>query len=390
VAIPIVLLLLAALSAAVMAYGTAPNWAQYPNGFEFILLARRLQWPMVVISLALCLALLGLIIAGRRRAWWLIGLAPVLALFVHRFSSNPMDRFLVVEEPAFVAAGEAKFLSDDDWVVGLHFADADYAYPYACVFEAPVVIHADHDQRVAIMWSAYANRAIAVQIGRDLRAADLEVVSMPANALLLYNSRLGQFINGLTGLTPKGDKPEGFREAIPVTKTTWKVWRTTRPETKVLSPVGANYADAPRAPIRPVYPMPPVVGAALVTGPVAVVGRSDPIAFPSELVTATPLNFNADGVPVLVFRDARDGSIRAFERKVDDLRPRFRTNSDRKRPKALFVDEDTSAGWDANGRAVDGPTEFRGKRLTPIIAEDGLNPGVMKYWYPGLKLVTTP
>jgi hypothetical protein len=388
VLIPIVLLIFATLAGGMMAYGTHAGWAQYPHGYEFILLARRLQWPMAALSLALCIAVLALIISGRRRAWWLIGLGPVLALFVHRFASDSASRFLVVEGPSFVSAEHARFVADEDWVIGLRFADVDYAFPFAALYAAPVVIHADHDKRLAVMWSAYANRAVAVQIGRELRAGDLEVVSMPANALLLYNRRLGQFINALTGLTPSGERPGGFREIIPVTKTTWKVWRTRHPETKVLVPMGPGFAAAPRGPIRPTNPLPPPMGRTPTFAKIVVVGMQQPIAIPSDDVGTAPMNLTADGGPVLVFRDARDGTVRAFARRIDDLRPHFRVNTDRKRSKAQFVDKDTGAGWNADGVAVDGPAEIRGRRLIAVPVEDGLYAEVMQCWYPGLKIVT--
>jgi hypothetical protein len=316
VLLPVSLLTSATLAAAVMAYGTHAAWAQFSYGFEFILVARRLQWPLGALSIVLCLAVLGLVIAGRRRAWWLIGLAPVLALFIHRFASDSSNRFHVVEDPPFVSAQEAaKFVGDADWVVGLRFGDHDYAYPYAALFETPVVIHAEHDRRLAVMWSAYANRALAVEIGRDLRGADLDVVSMPANALLLYNRRIGQFINGLTGLTPAGGTPDGVRSAVPLVKTTWKAWRDARPATKVLALAGPGHATAPRAPIRPTLPMPKRPAGPDLEARVVLVGVKEPAAFLAEAVTAEPLNLTADGAPALVFRNPGDGTVRAFDRR---------------------------------------------------------------------------
>jgi hypothetical protein len=237
------------------------------------------------------------------------------------------------------------------------------------------------------MWSPYANRVTAVQVGRELRAADLDVVSMPANALLVYNKRLGQFINALTGLTPAGGKPNGFKDGVPVTKTTWGAWRTRHPETKVMMPLRPEDKSSPRGPIAPVYPMAPMQDES--DAQVIVVGTHAPLAVPSASVKTAPMNLAADDSPVLLFRDPADGTPRAFARRVDDLRPRFRVNTDRKkRPKAVFVDDDTGAGWDANGIAVDGPPEFRGKRLSRIAVEDALSSRVMRHWYPNLKVVS--
>jgi hypothetical protein len=383
----VVLLFFATLSAAGMAYGTHPGWARFEHGMDVILMARRLQGPMGVASVLLCLTMVALVIAGKKRAWWLIGLAPVMVLFGHRFMSDPADQFVVTEEPLFVAADDAKFVGEADSVVGLRFADQDYAYPYAALFQTPVVLQTDHDQRIAVMWSPYANRVTAVQAGRELRAADLDVVSMPANALLVYNKRLGQFINALTGLTPAGGKPNGFKDVVPATKTTWKAWRTRHPETKVMMPLRPEDKSAPRGPITPAFPLPPMKDESDVQ--VMVLGSQAPLAMPSTSLKTTPLNLTADDTPVLLFRDPVDGTPRAFARRVEDLRPRFRLNTDRKkRPKAVFVDDDTGAGWDANGVAVDGPPEFRGKRLARVLVEDGLSSRVMRHWYPNLKVVT--
>ena len=123
-----------------MAYGADARWGTYPWGLGLIMLARRLQWPMIALSLILCIALLALVISGKRRAWWLIGLAPVLALFGHRFVTDPINRYGVVDDPVFVAASDAAFLGEDDYVVGVVFNDRAYAYPYACLYETPVVV----------------------------------------------------------------------------------------------------------------------------------------------------------------------------------------------------------------------------------------------------------
>jgi hypothetical protein len=120
---------------------------------------------------------------------------------------------------------------------------------------------------------------------------------------------------------------------------------------------------------------------------VVLVGAKEPVALNAEAVTAEPLNLTVDGTPALVFRDPGSGSVRAFDRRIAvDLRPRFVRNADPKRKDALFVDKDANAGWNAEGRALDGPSGVRGRRLKPLPVEDGLYWGVMKHWYPSLEL----
>ena len=132
-------------------------------------------------------------ISGKRRAWWLIGLAPVLALFAHRFTAGPSAAFAVYEDPTFVAAVDATFLGPDDYVVGLQFQDDWYAYPYATLFHYPVVAQANHDKRMLLMWSPFANRANAVNITRDLRGRHLVMVKGRPEKLEVSRSFLHLF-----------------------------------------------------------------------------------------------------------------------------------------------------------------------------------------------------
>lgn len=384
--LPLGLILPAVLAAAAVAYGTHPAWGQYAHGLDVILVARRLQGPLVALSLALCLSLLALVAAGKRRAWWLVALLPVLTLFVHRFVTDPVNKLSVVESPPFVPAAQATFVGDADYVVGLKFGDVAYAYPYAALYSAPVLVQDDHDRRLVLMWSAFANRAVAVVTSREVRARDLDIVGNPANALLLYNGRVGQFINGLTGLTPKGERPTGFRDRVPTVKMTWKQWRQQNPETKVFALTTTPDPRAPKGPLRPSLPMPPAPDGRKAEEWVTLVGTTRPSAVRCDDVGGEPLNLHADDVPVLLFRSAPDGAVRAFNRQLEDLSPRFDVNTKSKWPDARFVDRDTGSGWDANGKALYGPKEYKGRKLPPVPVEDDLYWGVMKFWYPQLEL----
>ncbi len=367
-----------------MAYGTHADWAQFEHGLAMIMLVRRLQWPLVALSLILCIALIALVIAGKRRAWWLIGLAPVLALFALRFTAGPAVPFAVYEDPVFVSATEAKFLRDDDHVVGLKFQDDWYAYPYATLYHYPVVTQADHDKRMMLLWSPYANRAVATTIARHLRGRDLDVVSMPAGALLIYNMRIGQFINGLTARTPDNAVPRGFESPIATTKMTWLAWRAAHPDTKVLAAPGGGVAGGPSAPIPPRQKIPPIQSDVPLDKTIALVATSQPAAVLPEELNANPINISAGDTPVFVFRDPA-GVARAFDRHVEsDLMPPFRTARGEGRKGAAFIDSYTDTAWSVAGVAMDG--ELKGRKLTPVPIEENLTWGVMKYWYPKLEL----
>jgi hypothetical protein len=382
------LITLATVLAAVVAYGTHPGWAQYPHGLGVILFCRQAQWPALFLSVVATLSVVAMVAAGKRRAWWLIGLAPVLALFLHRFATDPTGGMASIEDPAFVPAARASFVNDEDYVVGLTFGDKAYAYPYAGLYSTPVVIHAQHDHRILVIWSPTANRALATTLKRSLRARDLDIVSTPANALLLYDTGRGQFINGLTGLTTRGEKPPAFAAPIPTAKMPWRQWRALHADTVVMVPTGALAARAPRQPLLPSCPMPWKAGQEAAQQPVVVVGTASPVALASSELHGAPVNVTADGGPVVAFRDPSSQLVRAYARKLDDLAPRFKPCRDPARVTkgAVLIDVDTDSGWNADGVAVDAKKQFRNRKLPPVVAEDGLYWGVMKYWYPKLEL----
>ena len=371
--LPLLISFLAALLAAMMSYGVDPRWAEHPWGLGLIMLARRLQWPLVALSLILCLALLALVISGKRRAWWLIALAPVMALFAHRFVTDPLNRYDIADEPGFVSISQAAFVNDDDHVVGVVFNEQPYAYPYACLFETPVIVQSDRDQRLLLMWSPFANAATALAVELELKARQLDIASAPADGLLLYNSRRGEFIAAMTGRTPAGKQPAGVKSRLPVTKTTWKRWKSRFPQSRVMLPRDRSYDGS----VKP-----------LVRGTdesITLIGHDAPLALPSSAITFQPINTDADGAPVLIFRDEKTGAVRAFDRRIEsDLIPQFRANSDNRRHKgAPFIDADTDSGWTRDGVAIDGAS--KGKKLKSVLVQEEVWSRPARYWHPQLQ-----
>ena len=384
---PVLLIVSAVLAATAVAYGTEPLWASYPHGLGVILWCRRLQWPLVVVAVAASLGVIGVVAGGRRRAWWLAGVVPVAALLAHRFVTGPGLAFAAVDDPPTVSAAGAAFLRDDDWVVGVVANGEACAYPYAVLFHRPVIVRADPGgrRRTAVFWSAYANCATAVSVDWDVRGRDLEVVSFPVNAVLAYDRRLGQFVNGVTGRTPGGGVPVGFGRAVATVKTTWAAWRAGHPRTVVVGPADAGWTASPAGPVPPRWRVPGEAGLPD-TRLVCVVGNA--LVMPSDRVGRRPWNGSAGPTPVLVVRGA-DGAARAFDRSVPgDLVPRFAVASDPSRPAVAWVDADVGATWSAEGALVAGPAELKGARLAAVPVVDDLYRGVERYWCPGLHEVT--
>lgn len=390
---------LSLVAAAVMSYGTHPAWANHHGGLDLILFARRYQWPLAAVALGLCVGVASMVIARKISGWWLIVLAPVLALFVHRFGTDPINRLRIIDGPQLVSVQQAQaFVGDDDEVVGIVLGDQAYAYPYAALFRFPVIIQPQHDQRMILLWSAYANCVRAFRIDPDLKARHLDIVSIPANALLVYNHRLGQFINGVTGRIQLGSGriggiPTGFGQQLATQKMAFARWRQMYPATQVMLPPAPDDQPLPTGPIKPAYATAHDAEAAAAPGGgapnrfvqdrVALVGDEEPVVIRSGMIGPDPIHLSAGKQPVLVFRDSRTGLVRAFERLIKpDLFLHFHINTDRRRPDARWIDAESNSGWTADGVAIDGPE--KSTHLAPVFVQDDLYGGVIKYWYPSL------
>ena len=245
--LPLFLIALATLSAAVAVYGTLPQWVLHEHGMQIIEITRRLQWPLFTLSILLCMTLAVLIIVGKKRAWWLIGFAPVLALFAQQFATGSINAYRILDNPPPVPAAQA-IVTDQEFVVGVRYGENYYAFPYRTLYYAPVIIQNERERRYMLMWSAFANRAVAWHVTRQIQPRELDIVSMPANALLIFNSRVGQFINGLTGITPSGAKPEGFVSTVPTYKMSWARWRNQKGDTGAYWPQFRHRVGCPHGP----------------------------------------------------------------------------------------------------------------------------------------------
>ena len=387
--LPIATFLLGLVASALLAYGVDPYWGGFHHGLAFILITRRLQLPLIGLTLVSIGLTLGMVAGARWKAAWLIGLMPIGTLLVHRFVTDPIQAFHVDDEPNFVAADRATFVHDGDEVVGLTFDDQAFAYPYNVLFENPVVVHADPPHKLVLLWSAYANRAVALTTDWTVKPRELEIVSMPANALLIFNSRVGQFINGITGLMPDGKKASGFDSQIPTQKMSWKSWRHLHPATLVLQPPPDWRGNGPTGPIPPRFKMPATNLPSLPPGTmVAMIQTSQPIAIDESAVTDQPLNVAAGENPLLFFRDDT-GQMRVFLRQVNgDLTPRFFPADeigDAHPAGAILTELDSKSWWTDDGRAIAG--SLKGEKLQPLDVDEGVYLDVLQYWYPGMKLI---
>lgn len=395
--LPLILLAGATAAGSALAYGTHPDLAYWRHGLALIMLARRVQWLLVLLSVLPCLVLLGMVVAGRRRAWWLLGLAPVLALFIRSYAPGYRGNWAVAEQPMFVAAASAGAAAPapDDWVIGLVQDDTAYALPMAQLYERPAVIVGEPVAgRVLLLWSATANRAVAAMLTRSAHARDLEIVSSPADSLLLLDHRLGSFVCGVTGRLVDGERAPQFGGFLSTQKMTWADWLALHLNSRVLvgfdGEAAAPPAESPRRPVLPLLHFRQADGTVpTAPQPIECIDAAAPCAVRAGVDLSSPLNTDAGGVSLVLLRDPHGDACRAFDRHLkEDLFLSFLARHDRKTPEVFMADSETGSLWTAAGRCVAGT--LRGARLHELTVDPDLYLPVMRFWIPQLEVIGKP
>ena len=377
--IPISLILLSCSAAGWMAYGIDPSFTAGLGGLATVMMTRKLQWILLILSIIPCLILIVRVGMARCRAWWLLGLAIVLAMMFVRFSPSNTRPVRVLERDNLPLASDIRFNIGDEYVVGFSFAGTNYAIPCRSLYRTPIMVLTDFDKRCVIIWSPFANMASIQQVTRDIRGSDLEFVSMPANSTLIYNRKYGEFITGVTGTTDRRTMPTGFKNFISSSVTPWHTWRQMHPDTRVLVP-STEDEGYPGMPLMPRYP---TTHPSTPTDPpdnaVLLVRTNPPIVFDQNADFTQPRNERADKQLVLIFRRT-DGAICAFDRTVQtDLYLKFEFQKD-KRNRMQLIDRETRSVWNVNGQCIEG--DLKGEHLRPIDVIEPVYQSIVDHWFP--------
>ena len=210
---------------------------------------------------------------------------------------------------------------------------------------------------------------------------------MPANALLVYNRKYGQFINGITGQTHDHKTPTGFVRPIPtITKTLWGQWKGMHPSTKVMTPLNLGAPKDPNLPLQPWFAQRPLNDQVHPRLRVTMVATTQPIAVQTDQVKEDPLNLTAGDTPVLLFRDPNTGHARRLQPRHRRPAPHVLPQIRPERKDVYFIDSDTNTLWTSDLRASLRPPGRAKEALAPLGVDENLYWATMKFWLPALEL----
>jgi hypothetical protein len=281
----------------------------------------------------------------------------------------PPDGIPSIDEPVFVGVEEAQeFLSDGEWVFGLHFNGVAKAYPAKILVWHEIVNDWFGEIPVVITYCPLCFSSLAfirvidgepVEFGTSGKLYNSDLVMYDRKTRTYWSQMLGQGIKGeLTGYTLL---------VLPLDMMRWADWRSLYPNTLVLSP-DTGYA-------RP-YGVDPYQGYYTSPRIFFPVDNWDDRLPPKMLIYGLRLNGEAKAYPhyraaevgvvndvvggeqVVIF-SPKQGMIRAFSRVVDGQVLTFRLEGDG------FIDEETRTRWSFDGVALEGALEGRQLRRLP-------------------------
>lgn len=282
-----------------------------------------------------------------------------------RSGGPPPDGIPSIDEPAFVPAGQADFLRDDDIVFGLLVDGQPRAYPQLVLVWHEIVNDVAAGEPISVTYCPLTGSVVGFRPHAGIAQFGTSGSLVNSN-LLMYDRTheshwpqiLGQAIDG----PQRGEELEEF----PLEWTTWQRWRDTFPHTRVLSaetgfvrrygedpygsynPIGGYYAEGSSAMFPIMHrddrhdPKAVFFGAKLGGARLAV---SKHRAVSQQAVAA-----ELGGTPVVFLHDPQLATARAFRAEADgatlELGPAGTPGE--------YADRRGGAVWDSWGSPVTG------------------------------------
>lgn len=293
----------------------------------------------------------------------------------------PKDGIPAVDEPQFVGADGAEFLSDDDVVFGLVLEGEAHAYPQLVLVWHEIVNDRFPDGPISVTYCPLTGSVVAFRgTAPDGDPYDFGTTGKLVNSnLLMYDRQTDSEWPQLLGAAIAGAARGEKLDEIPVDWTTWSRWRRTHPDTVVLTTDTGflrSYGSDPYGSYTPLsgyyesdrllfdvendddrLPRKNVV--------IGVKHDDDRLAVPKSLVRdRAAVRADVGGEPVVVLHDPELDEGRAFLERL----PSGETALSPTDQPGRYRDDSSGSLWDASGTAVDGP--LVGETLPRLLSLD--------------------
>ncbi len=286
-----------------------------------------------------------------------------------RSGGPPKDGIPPIDDPNFVSAAEASFLSDDDVVFGLARAGEARAYPQLVLVWHEIVNDRFPDGPLSVTYCPLTGSTVAFRSTTQGEPYTFGTSGDLVNSnLLMYDRQTDSRWPQILGVAINGPSRGRRLRELPLVWTSWRRWRAAHPDTVVLSTdtgFARSYGSDPYGSYNPLggYYEPEsglffpvmhedsrlankevVVGAKHRAGRLAV---RKALLRREQAVTAALLG----GDPVVVLYDPALDEGRAYLARMDGRELQLSPTEEPGR----YRDEGSGSVWDAAGRAVSAP-----------------------------------
>jgi hypothetical protein len=305
------------------------------------------------------------------------GIKHIVSLDDIKSGGPPKDGIPSIDNPKFVKAQDAQFLSDDELVIGLNINGETKAYPLIILVWHEIVNDRLGDLPVAV---TYCPLCFTTQVfERTINGKETEFGTsgkLYNSNLVMYDRNTDSMWSQALGVAIVGELTGRELKKIPFDLARWSDWKKLHPDTLVLStdtgfsrpygsdPYGDYYIDS-----RIIFP----------------VKNSDGRMHPKEIIIGfeNEKSFKAykltDIESEKIVNDVINGqnvvlvsvapfNVRAYERVVDGQILEFTLEGQK------IKDRQTSSEWTFEGLAISGP--LQGKQLNRL----PFNPGFWFEW----------
>jgi len=300
------------------------------------------------------------------------GLKHIVPLDKIRSGGPPRDGIPSVDNPQFVKAFEADFVSDNDVIIGLEINGETKAYPLSILVWHEIVNDNVGDTPVAVTYCplCFTNQVFE----RTINGQEVEFGTsgkLYNSNLVMYDRLTESYWSQALGTAIVGELAGYELEKIPFDVITWKDWRTLNPDTLILTtdtghlrpygvdPYGSYYTDP-----RILFPveneddrLPPK---SLIVG---FHHRNMYKAYQQENVESSQVINDEILDKSILLVSQFSGNTRAFDRTVNDQVLEFEYLD------ANLIDLQTQSEWSYEGMAISGP--LKGTELTRIAIDPG-------------------
>ena len=297
------------------------------------------------------------------------GVKHIIPLDKIRGGGPPKDGIPSIDNPQFVVAADAEFVSDTDVVIGLEINGDARAYPLFIMVWHEIVNDVVGGTPVAVTYCplCYTNQVFE-------RVLDGETVEFGTSGklynsnLVMYDRLTDSYWSQALGLAITGELTGDELEIIPFDVITWSDWKTLHPDSKVLTtetghiraygadPYGNYYTDD-----RIMFP----------------VENMDERMHPKEIILGFHIddvhkaykqfdlqnmvvtNDNIGNTPILL-TSLFSGNARAFDRTLNGETLDFEFTEGK------ILDAQTGSEWNYDGKAISGPNSGKSLERLPF------------------------